>query len=77
MRAAALTLTVYIDHEAAYAAAVLVGTAPVVVVGVVAAHAVALGPQLLDKGVLAPALEGACAVLDTFYGIGARQGSFL
>lgn len=74
--AAAFTLAVDVHHEAADAAAVLASGAPVVVVGVVAAFAVALGPELLDKGVSAPALEGACAVFDTFYGLGAWQGGF-
>lgn len=71
MRAAALALAVYVDHEAAYAAAALGCRAPVVVVGVVSAYAVALAPQLLDEGVGAPALEGAGAVFDAFDCLGA------
>lgn len=71
MRTTTLTLPIDVHHETAYTPTVLGCGAPVVVVRVVAARAVALRPEFLDKGVLAPALEGAGAVFDAFYGLGA------
>jgi len=46
------------------------------VICVVAALAVALGPQFLDEGIRAPALESAGALLDAFYRLGAWEGCF-
>mgnify|MGYP006877401999 CR=1 FL=1 len=76
MRTPASALACDVDHEAAYAAAGFCGGAPVVVVGVVAALAVALGPEFLDECVRTPTLEGASTFFDAFYGLGAWERGF-
>ncbi len=50
--------------------------APVVVVRIVAAGPVALGPEFFDEDVGTPALEGAGARFDTTDGVGAGDGGF-
>ena len=77
MRAAARAVSVEVDHEAADAAGGARRGAPVVVVRVVAADAVALGPQLLDEDVGPPALEAACALFNALYRLPAWKGRFL
>lgn len=74
MRASSCAIRSQIHHEATYSAGGLGRSAPVVVVRVVAAGPVALGPQLLDKSIRVPALEAARAVFDAFYRFIAWEG---
>jgi hypothetical protein len=53
----ARTVCCYIYHETTYAAAGFTRAAPVVVVCVVAAYTVALGPEFFNEGVRLPALD--------------------
>ena len=76
MGASAPALTGDIHHEAAHTATGFGCSAPVVVVCVVTTLAVALGPQFLNEGVRAPALEGAGTLFDAFYRLGAWEGCF-
>lgn len=73
MRAPARALVAQPRHKAADPARAGARAAPVVVVRVVAARPVALGPQPLDEDERPPALEGARARLDALYRVRARD----
>lgn len=73
MRAPARALVAQPRHEAADTSRAGARAAPVVVVRVVAARPVALGPQPLDEDERPPALEGARARFDALYRVRARD----